>query len=480
MRIGSWGVQHSGFARGVSQKLHTSQELRAAVTALTAIAAERVLRPRELRQTPIIMSTGEDIKRFSLVTWNIRGVSDRWAERRPLLQQALADIDADVVCFQEVLTGEYGQDKDLLGPAYHVFCCKAALFNLLSRDHNGASTGLHLCARVAAAAAGVGPLCAAMRAAPAAVEAFRERFNLGGAVFRTLRDLTLLPFFGNSLACRLAEAHEIKHSTLVLGDWRAAQRMEFEIGEGPGRLLLYVVNAHLDHDHQDNRQRQARARGSGAAAGQLRRGGAARRARRRRRALVGWPRPRAERHSPAALPRRAQAAEVVDWMEAEKAECAAIVFCGDFNGGPAEPFHAALRARGYRSAHAAAHGGREPGYTWPTGIQAPLMDRGPAECLDYIYVWSAKARGRALAGGRGGRGRVEGGVPRSARPVAVPGYDVKVVDATVHGLAPAPHDKTLFPSDHAAVQATLEVRRRPMQPPRRTRAAAAGSGGDSA
>ena len=31
------------------------------------------------------------------------GVSDRWAERRPLLQQQLKDIDADVFCFQEVL-----------------------------------------------------------------------------------------------------------------------------------------------------------------------------------------------------------------------------------------------------------------------------------------------------------------------------------------------------------------------------------------
>ena len=40
----------------------------------------------------------------------------------------------------------------------------------------------------------------------------------------------MAPFFGNSVACRIAEAHEIKHSTLVLGDWRAAQRIEFYIG----------------------------------------------------------------------------------------------------------------------------------------------------------------------------------------------------------------------------------------------------------
>lgn len=33
-------------------------------------------------------------------------------------------------------------------------------------------------------------------------------------------------------------------------------------------------------------------------------------------------------------------------------------------------------------------GGRMQG-TWPTGIQAPLMDVGEFECLDYVYVWTA-------------------------------------------------------------------------------------------
>ena len=32
---------------------------------------------------------------------------------------------------------------------------------------------------------------------------------------------------------------------------------------------------------------------------------------------------------------------------------------------------------------------RLPQGTWPTGIQAPLMDEGPFECLDYVYVWEA-------------------------------------------------------------------------------------------
>lgn len=48
-----------------------------------------------------------------------------------------------------------------------------------------------------------------------------------------------------------------------------------------------------------------------------------------------------------------------EWMDAEKAGCAAIILCGDFNGAPGEAFHSALRQRGYVSAHAARHG-REP------------------------------------------------------------------------------------------------------------------------
>lgn len=116
-------------------------------------------------------------------------------------------------------------------------------------------------------------------------------------------------------------------------------------------------------------------------------------------------------------------------MESEKKECAAILFCGDFNGPPEEPFHARLHQLGYRSAHRLRHG-REPDYTWPTGIQAPLMDHGPAECLDYVYIWADER------------------------------YEVRVTDAAVWGKEPSPRDKTLFPSDHAAVKASLEIRRR--------------------
>lgn len=334
-----------------------------------------------------------NIAEFSVATFNLRGIMDRWAERRPVLEGCLSEIDADVLCFQECMTGEYGQDRELLGSSYHVFPCKAALFNLLSSG----SGWLQFYAKSMMSLLGFTPVQRIMLKLPEAIESFRERFRLQGSLFRVLRDLTIAPFFGNSVACRLVDAHEIAHSTLVLGDWRAAQRIEFELkseeegedeegrhavppsptgaGAGP-RFKIWIVNTHLDHEHPDNRERQA--------------------------------------------------LEVVEWMEPARKECAAVVLCGDFNGNPSEPFHQLLQSRGYRSGYRLRHG-TEPVGTWPTGIDAPLKDEGPFECLDYVYVWAAQ------------------------------GYDMNVIDAQVYGDRPDPKDPTLFPSDHAAIKITLRL-----------------------
>lgn len=51
------------------------------------------------------MASGESASVLSLVTFNLRGVSDRWPERKPILCQLVRDIDADIYAFQEVLTG---------------------------------------------------------------------------------------------------------------------------------------------------------------------------------------------------------------------------------------------------------------------------------------------------------------------------------------------------------------------------------------
>ena len=221
-------------------------------------------------------------------------------------------------------------------------------------------------------------------------------------------------------------------------------------------------------------------------------------------------------------------------MDKEKQDCAAIILCGDFNGAPHETFHALLRRLGYVSAHAQRHG-REPQAssavrclvhswlggpwraactpapgtllsvllvrraspaqlsrfklaapapwlavqgTWPTGIQAPLMDEGDFECLDYVYVWTAPdytsksacqhaffcfcccrcqkpwpPSSAALLSGR---------MPHSCThcPPVLPCLPRRVLSAEVHGLEPAANDKSLFPSDHAAVKATIQLARK--------------------
>lgn len=120
--------------------------------------------------------------------------------------------------------------------------------------------------------------------------------------------------------------------------------------------------------------------------------------------------------------RREQAEAIVKWMaDAPTANATAIV--GDFNTPPFEPAYGVMAGAGYRSAYAEANGG-EPPVTWPSGIQAPTMDtEGDPNCLDYIWLSGAA---RAL----------------SAR-----------VAANEH----APGDATLYPSDHFAIVARVEL-----------------------
>lgn len=59
-------------------------------------------------------------------------------------------------------------------------------------------------------------------------------------------------------------------------------------------------------------------------------------------------------------------------MDKVKHDCAAIILCGDLNGGPGEMFHASLQKQGYRSAHRECHG-REPEVRDP-----PLLPLCPA------------------------------------------------------------------------------------------------------
>lgn len=120
--------------------------------------------------------------------------------------------------------------------------------------------------------------------------------------------------------------------------------------------------------------------------------------------------------------RLSQAEAVIAWLEAAPSADARIVM-GDFNATPAEPTYARMAAAGYRSAHLEANG-TEPAVTWPSGLQAPMIDDdGDPGCLDYIWV--------------NGAARVE-----SCRVV----FD-----------RPHPEDPTLFPSDHFGLSANLTI-----------------------
>ncbi|HEX6030261.1 MAG TPA: endonuclease/exonuclease/phosphatase family protein [Tepidiformaceae bacterium] len=128
-------------------------------------------------------------------------------------------------------------------------------------------------------------------------------------------------------------------------------------------------------------------------------------------------------HKPADVAiRDEQARLIVEWMaDAPAADASVIV--GDFNAPPSEAAYGRMKAAGYRSASLEANGA-EPDVTWPSGIQAPTMDtEGEPNCLDYVWV---------------------SGAPR-------------ILSASVACNQHAPHDATLYPSDHFAVVADIDL-----------------------
>lgn len=128
-------------------------------------------------------------------------------------------------------------------------------------------------------------------------------------------------------------------------------------------------------------------------------------------------------HLPADVAERdKQTGALVDWL-ASGPLVDATVAMGDFNADPSEPTYRRMVDAGFRSASVEANGA-EPAVTWPSGLQAPAMDTdGDARCIDYIWVRGA----------------------------------VRVADARLAFDRPHPGDPTLYPSDHIAVAARLEV-----------------------
>lgn len=261
------------------------------------------------------------------------------------------------------------------------------------------------------------PLCAAMVMLPPWLQWAREAANNDASWLRSLRDLAMAPFFGNSIAARLRCAPQTKDGgdMLLLGHYRAAQRTcvllptagsaakqgangtangaailpqpmataadctADDSNEDAGVLQLWVVNTHLDHAEPSIRA--------------------------------------------------AQAAAICGWMEGVRGSAAGIVVMGDLNAPEGEAAHAVFESYGFVSAHRSANG-CEPAVTWPSGLQAPLMDQGEPHCADYLYVYTA------------------------------PGHAIEVVAAGVAGDEAHPSDATLYPSDHLAVTSRLRVTRK--------------------
>ena len=120
--------------------------------------------------------------------------------------------------------------------------------------------------------------------------------------------------------------------------------------------------------------------------------------------------------------RRVQAESLLAWLTTGPVADVQIVM-GDFNATPTEPTYARMTEAGFRSAHLEANG-REPDVTWPSGLQAPMIDDdGDPGCLDYIWVAGA----------------------------------VRVESCRVVFDRPAADDPTVFPSDHIGLSARLVV-----------------------
>ncbi len=132
-----------------------------------------------------------------------------------------------------------------------------------------------------------------------------------------------------------------------------------------------------------------------------------------------------------------QIERLLAWFNAVPQEMA-LVACGDFNGTPESEAIRQMRTR-FASAYAARHG-CEPEYTCPT----PLARR-PEVLLDAAKVVLNLLVNRTL---RPWRGTLD---------YIFVSPNLRVVDCEVALNRPAPHDPTLFPSDHFGLAARLEL-----------------------
>jgi endonuclease/exonuclease/phosphatase family metal-dependent hydrolase len=192
----------------------------------------------------------------------------------------------------------------------------------------------------------------------------------GEGHYAAFRSCAGRPEYGNSLLVREPLATDVSER-LDLGLNRSALRAVVQLGNG---IDLQIVVTHLHHEVNGAAERDRQAR------------------------------------------------QLLEWIETGERTSVEIVM-GDFNAHPEQLAARRMRAGGYRSAFAEAHGS-DPAVTWPSGIQAPGMDTdGDPACLDYIWL----------------RG------------------PVRVTSARLAFDRPDPHDPTLYPSDHLGISAHLEI-----------------------
>jgi endonuclease/exonuclease/phosphatase family metal-dependent hydrolase len=134
-----------------------------------------------------------------------------------------------------------------------------------------------------------------------------------------------------------------------------------------------------------------------------------------------------------------QVERLLEWLRTTPADAAIV--CGDFNS---EPHHAATKRmrKHFSSAHQTSHG-KEPDYTCPTPLTSKrnkveqLARDVRHKMLNFVARQNSSWRG-------------------TLDYIFVnDGVNVKACDVVLN--KPAPHDPTLYPSDHFGLMATLEL-----------------------
>ncbi|OQR98980.1 hypothetical protein ACHHYP_07421 [Achlya hypogyna] len=273
---------------------------------------------------------------FTLCTYNIRFILDRWDERRPHLELALASTGADVFALQEVNIGHrVGQHHDIA--ALLSSPCRA----VVAFPSPGARVYLESIPLLGVFFRGGNPLAGLFYDACALFNRHWLGAILGRytqAIYRhaLLRAATFVGLgtawvFGTALLAPEA-LQPREHETLLLSDWKVAQCMHITVGSQ--RVLVATVHLSSGDDEEDIRVYQA--------------------------------------------------TKTLQWLTSKK-DVAGVVVVGDFNCVPDSACYRAIESFGFRSAHKLVHS-TEPEKTFHQGLESSTKDVGSEKTLDYIFV----------------------------------------------------------------------------------------------